>query len=127
MVNFFSKSKPLHQEFFGGFLTYSRWREDTGTCNQWSSKLFGDLDKTFRTYWANPEAILNNLELNELLAAPTAEAEFTYVNKDQEKVYGRVIDGWTISGENVNFKIEQIKKHAEALKSAPAVVEASAT
>ena len=62
-----------------------------------------------------------------MLAAPTAEAEFTYVNKDQEKVYGRVIDGWTISGEDVNFKIEQIKKQAEALKSAPAVVEASAT
>tara|TARA_B100001996_G_scaffold93469_3_gene69794 strand:- start:4333 stop:4749 length:417 start_codon:yes stop_codon:yes gene_type:complete len=128
---FYTKEAPAFAEFFGGLISYYRYREGGATVNVWElNRLSGrneGIPKVFKTSYEDCADIIKKTSVAELMSCPVAEGEDFTCPTTGQTYESRIYQGWTISGEYIAKMVQQsaadnaaIAKNNTVKKRAPA-------
>tara|TARA_B100000287_G_scaffold292905_1_gene276256 strand:- start:4375 stop:4791 length:417 start_codon:yes stop_codon:yes gene_type:complete len=109
--NFYTKDDPAFAEFFGGLLTYYRYREGGATVNAWQLNRLGGkyegIPRVFKTSYEDCAEIIKKTSVAELMSCPVVEGEDFTCPTTGQTYETRVYQGWTISGEYIAKMVQQ--------------------
>jgi len=128
---FYTKEEPAFAEFFGGLISYYRYREGAATVNAWQvNRLSGKnqgIPRIFKTSYEDCADIIKKTSVAELMSCPVVEGEDFTCPTTGQTYETRTYQGWTIPGEYIAKMVQQsaadnaaIAKNNVAKKKAPA-------